>query len=295
MKQYNVILNKFPANPRNKRRSANLGISGSESSSGGSIFGGGSAVVEADFDIMEGEGISIDKQSVGNLIYTISHGNTSEGESTANEGTFVVRNVLVDKFGHVIGVESGDMSLIFDGKYLRKDKPDSTDYLLGLNGGATFGDYAGGPLGSGGKFDKDGNIEGNSLTLREFLEVPELRFNRIDVVSGELWNSIAFGLIESVDTEDRIVTLKLEDGELSGLHVNDFCRGIFHNLTGNETSSGTDSAGFDTVAGFSTSYFTPIEIIDNAHFKYELKPGTSTHPAASMKFAVYGNATDKNR
>lgn len=295
MKQYNVILNKFPANPRNKRRSANLGISGSESSSGGSVIGGGSAVVEADFDIMEGEGISIDKQSVGNLIYTISHGNTSEGESTANEGTFVVRNVLVDKFGHVIGVESGDMSLIFDGKYLRKDKPDSTDYLLGLNGGATFGDYAGGPLGSGGKFDKDGNIEGNSLTLREFLEVPELRFNRIDVVSGELWNSIAFGLIESVDTENQIVTLKLEEGELSGLHINDFCRGIFHNLTGNETSSGTDSAGFDTVAGFSTSYFTPIEIIDNAHFKYELKPGTSTHPAASMKFAVYGNATDKNR
>ena len=42
MKQYNVILNKFPANPRNKRRSANLGISGSESSSGGSIFGGSS-------------------------------------------------------------------------------------------------------------------------------------------------------------------------------------------------------------------------------------------------------------
>lgn len=42
MKQYNVILNKFPANPRNKRRSANLGISGSENSSGGSTFGGSS-------------------------------------------------------------------------------------------------------------------------------------------------------------------------------------------------------------------------------------------------------------
>ena len=42
MKQYNVILNKFPANPRNKRRSANLGISGSESSSGGSVIGGSS-------------------------------------------------------------------------------------------------------------------------------------------------------------------------------------------------------------------------------------------------------------
>lgn len=180
-------------------------------------------------------------------------------------------------------------------KYLRKDKPDQTNYLLGLNNGATFGTYVGGFLGSGGKFDKNGDIEGNSLTLREFLEVPELRFNRIDVVSGELWNSIAFGLIESVDTENQIVTLKLEEGELSGLHINDFCRGIFHNLTGNEAVSGTDSAGFDTIAGFSTSYFTPVKIIDNAHFKYELKPGTSVHPTASMKFSVYGNATDKSR
>lgn len=180
-------------------------------------------------------------------------------------------------------------------KYLHKDRPDQTDYLLGLNGGATFGTYVGGLLGSGGKFDKDGNIEGKSLTLREFLEVPELRFNRVDVVSGEMWNSIAFGLIESVDMDNRIVTLKLEDGELSGLHVNDFCRGIFHNLTGNETEESVDSSGFQTVVGFSTAYFTPVEIIDNAHFKYELKPGSTVHPCEFMKFAVYGNATDKSR
>lgn len=263
---------------------------------GGGTGTEGGGTIDIEVNIEQGEGINIGRTIQNDKIkYIISHGNTSEGESTANEGTFVVKNVLVDKFGHVIGLESNDISLTFDNKYLRKDKPDSTDYLLGLNGGATFGTYVGGFLGSGGKFDKNGYIEANGLTLREFLEVPELRFNRIDVVSGELWNSIAFGLIESVDTENQIVTLKLEEGELSGLHINDFCRGIFHNLTGNETVSGTDSAGFDTIAGFSTSYFTPVEIVDNAHFKYELKPGTSVHPTASMKFSVYGNATDKNR
>ena len=263
---------------------------------GGGTGSEGGGTINVEVNIEQGEGINIGRTIQNDKIkYIISHGNTSDGESTANEGTFVVKNVLVDKFGHVIGLESNDISLTFDNKYIRKDKPDSTDYLLGLNGGATFGTYVGGFLGSGGKFDKNGDIEGKSLTLREFLEVPELRFNRIDVVSGELWNSIAFGLIESVDTENQIVTLKLEDGELSGLHINDFCRGIFHNLTGNETVSGTDSAGFDTIAGFSTSYFTPVEIIDNAHFKYELKPGTSVHPTASMKFSVYGNATDKSR
>lgn len=259
------------------------------------ITGGSSTNVDANFDIVQGDGISVEKYMENGLSYTISHGNTSEGESTANEGTFVVKNVLVDTFGHVTGVESDDMGVIFDGKYLRKDKPDQTDYLLGLNGGATFGNYVGGFLGSGGIIDEKGYAELMGLTLREFLEVPELRFNRIDVISGETWNAIAFGLIESVDEVNRIVTLKLEEGELSGMHLSDFCRGIFHNLTDNATQPGKDSAGFDVMVGFSTSYFTPVEIIDNAHFKYELKPGSTVHPCPFMKFAVYGNPVDKSR
>lgn len=256
---------------------------------------GGSSVVEGNFEIIEGEGISVDKQSAGSLIYKISHGNTSEAKNTENKDTFVIKNVLIDTYGHVTGFESEDMSIIFDGKYLRKDKPDQTDYLLGLNGGATFGNYVGGFTGSGARINEKGEIEARSCRLWEFLEVPELRFNRIDVISGETWNAIAFGLIESVDEVNRIVTLKLEEGELSGMHFSDFCRGIFHNLTDNATQPGKDSAGFDVMVGFSTSYFTPVEIIDNAHFKYELKPGTTVHPCAFMKFAVYGNPTDKSR
>lgn len=182
-----------------------------------------------------------------------------------------------------------------DNKYLRKDIPDATPYLLGMQDGATFGNYLEGFLGSGARIDARGDAEMTSLKLREFLEVPELRFNRIDVVSGELWNAVAFGLIESVDETNRVVKLKLEEGELSGLHVSDFCRGIFHNLTDNETEPGTDSSGFDVMVGFRTSYFTPVQILDNEHFKYELKPGSVVHPCAAMKFAVYGNAVDAGR
>lgn len=180
-------------------------------------------------------------------------------------------------------------------KFIRKDKPDGTDYLLTARGGINIGDFISGLLGSGARINEKGEIEARSLQLWEFLNVPELRFNRVDVIAGETWNAIAFGLIESVDTVNQIVTLKLEDGELSGMHLNDFCRGIFHNLTGNEVASGTDSAGFKTMAGFSTAYFTPVEIMDNAHFRYELKPGTTVHPCASMKYAVYGNPTIKER
>lgn len=149
--------------------------------------------------------------------------------------------------------------------------------------------------GSGARMDENGYAEMTGLTLREFLEVPELRFNRVDVVSGELWNSIAYGTVESVDTANRVVTLKLEEGELAGLHVNDICRGIFHNLTGNADGNRVDGCGFLTMAGFSTVYFTPTEIMENGKFRYELKPGTSVHPCPAMKFAVYGNFTDKTR
>ena len=192
-------------------------------------------------------------------------------------------------------LEDDKKSLEMEGKYIRKDKPDGTDYLLTARGGINIGDFISGLLGSGARINEKGEIEARSLQLWEFLNVPELRFNRIDVIAGETWNAIAFGLIESVDTVNRIVTLKLEDGELSGMHLSDFCRGIFHNLTGNETTAGTDSAGFKTMVGFSTAYFTPVEIIDNTHFRYELKPGTTVHPCKAMKYAVYGNPVEKER
>lgn len=168
-----------------------------------------------------------------------------------------------------------------------------------LNQGVQMGTFITGMIGgTGAQIDKDGRGEMTSLILREFLEVPELRFNKIDVVSGELWNSIAFGTIENVDLVNQIVTLKLEEGEYSGIHVNDICRGIFHNFDGvNNTETGTDDCGFDKVQGFSTAYFTPIEVLDarGKQFRYSLKQGTTQHPCKSMKFAVYGNFTDETR
>lgn len=168
-----------------------------------------------------------------------------------------------------------------------------------LNQGVQVGTFVTGMIGgTGAQIDKDGRGEMTSLILREFLEVPELRFNKIDVVSGELWNSIAFGTIEDVDLVNQIVTLKLEEGEYSGIHVNDICRGIFHNFDGvNNTETGTDDCGFDKVQGFSTAYFTPIEVLDarGKQFRYSLKQGTTQHPCKAMKFAVYGNFTDETR
>ena len=184
--------------------------------------------------------------------------------------------------------------------FLRKDLEDSARAILHFLKGATFGRFIHGwseEGGQGARIDEYGNAEFESIRSRGFIETMELRFNRIDVVSGELWNSIAFGLIEAVDLERQIVTLKLEDGELSGIHEGDICRGMFHNLSGNPTTElREDGCGFVQIAGFSTAYFTPTEVYDNgARFKYALKSGTTKHPCVGMKFSVYGSFTDPAR
>lgn len=176
--------------------------------------------------------------------------------------------------------------LVSEGKITAKQGVEIGSFVTGLIGG------------TGARIDKDGNGEMESLVIRQFLEVPELRFNRIDVVSGELWNSICFGTIEAVDTKKRIVTLKLQDGELSGIEVGDICRGVFHCLESSNPSAdmAEDECGFQQMAGFSTSYFTPTEVYDDgARFKYSLRSGTSVHPQVGMKFAVYGSFTNSAR
>lgn len=234
-------------------------------------------------------------QKIQNQISSIVSGNGGAGTVGGGVSTTQIKN-LIDSVG--------------SDRFLSKINPDTAagviTFLRGLiskaksifKEGIEIGNFVTGWLGgSGAAIDKDGNAEFESIKARGFIETPELRFNRIDVVSGELWNSVCFGTIERVDTDRRLVWLKLEDGELSGIHVNDICRGIFHSINGNNPiKERLDECNFIELAGFATSYFTPTVVYDNgASFKYSLKPGTTVHPQVGMKFAVYGNFTDKSR
>lgn len=181
-------------------------------------------------------------------------------------------------------------------EFISKKTDDFVQGLITFFKGIKIGKYQEGLTGDGAYIDEHGVAEMTGLRLREFLEVPELRFNRIDVISGEQWNAPGFGTIQSVDTQNQVATLKLEEGELAGIKLNDFCRGIFHNLTGDADSSIVDECGFSTLPGFTTAYFTPVELLEGGKsFRYTLRPGTTAHPSPAMKFAVYGNATDKER
>lgn len=91
---------------------------------GGSGGGGGSVIVN--IDITQGDGISINKNIVGEqLIYKVSHKDTSSVKSTSNVGTFIINNLSFDDFGHVTEVSNINAADLFDDRYLRKDIDDT--------------------------------------------------------------------------------------------------------------------------------------------------------------------------
>lgn len=192
-----------------------------------------------------------------------------------------------------------------DDKRLRNDIEDFAHELINFLKGTKFGEFIPGILtGKGGMIDAFGNGELESLIIRRFLEVPEIRFNRAEVFTGISWNAPGGGIIESVNTVNRIAKLKLEDGEFGAVAVGDICMGIFHSLTSSEnaTEDKDNSKGVFTFAGFFTAYFTVTEILDkeNKTFKYQLRPSSASyphefHPCEAMHFVAYGNFTNKDR
>lgn len=175
-------------------------------------------------------------------------------------------------------------------------------------------DYAEGLLGRGWKIGESGIAEMDALTLRHFLEVPELRYNRVSIEVGNKWNAPGGGIIESVvpdydENGNELMTgticLHLEDGEYGTVAVDDICQGIFHDekeLDSNSTDTQDDGIGNFQFAGFFTSYFRITEILDgrNQIFRYQLRGITERwtfrkHPCEGMHFVGYGNFTRSDR
>ena len=188
--------------------------------------------------------------------------------------------------------------------FLRKDVADSTKFLLSMFAGAVFGKngFASGLTGFGAKIFDTGHGEFESMFIRRFLEVPELRYNRVTVTLGDKWRAPGAGIIETVDTGTKTCTLKLEDGEIGAVAVGDICMGIYHNITGNATEDYDDGKGNRRFAGFCTVYFTITEVTGerNETFKYQLRPTSSSwsssfDPFEMMNFVAYGNFTDTDR
>src|SRR5574344_136795 len=178
-----------------------------------------------------------------------------------------------------------------------------------FNLGAEFGTFVSSLTGTGGYIDGNGNAELQSLILRAFLEVPELRYNRVTVQAGNRWRAAGGGVVESVnkltDTTGE-VTLHLVDGDYGKIAVGDICMGIFHDGMTTANNFGEDyddRQGNFKFKGFFTAYFTVTEITEtgsNSKFKYSLRDTNGNwkfafHPCEAMQFVCYGNFTNTSR
>lgn len=242
------------------------------------------------------------KTSLSNLSYQIR---SSKGATTD----------IITSFDETEAAENNVFSAARSQKeFLSKKYADIANGLINFKSGLQFGDFVGGLAGFGGKIDGNADGELNSLKLRQFLEVPELRYNRVSIQVGNSWRAPGGGIIESVapdyDADGNVqttgvITLHLENGEPGIVAVGDLCQGIYHDgitETTNALADSDDGIGNFTFKGFFTVYFKVTEILatDNSSFRYSLRPVSTTwdstnHPCAAMHFVAYGNVSNTSR
>ena len=164
--------------------------------------------------------------------------------------------------------------------------------------------FSSGLYGQGAQIDEKGNIEANSIYARQFISAPKFVFNEISVTKAEQWNTNGYGTIESVDVENRTITLHLEENDYGSLQVGDICRGLYADIDNahgaDKIEEGAlDDCNFVQHKGFFSTYFYVTHIIANEKgkfvFQYGKKSSVTPDPCAYMDFAQYGSFTDEKR
>lgn len=164
--------------------------------------------------------------------------------------------------------------------------------------------FSSGLYGQGAQIDEKGNIEANSIYARQFISAPKFVFNEISVTKAEQWNTNGYGTIESVDVENRTITLHLEENDYGSLQVGDICRGLYADIDNahgaDKIEEGAlDDCNFVQHKGFFSTYFYVMHIITNEKgkfvFQYGKKSSVTPDPCAYMDFAQYGSFIDEKR
>ena len=157
-------------------------------------------------------------------------------------------------------------------------------------------------VGTAAAVDASGRGTLQSLVLREWLEVPELRLNRTAIHLGASLLSPGAGIVAEVevdaDARGGHVTLKLEAGEAASVVEGDLLMGIFSAPNAEWGAvRDADNGRLDVqFAGFATAYFEVAALdADRRGFRYTLREGTHVHPRRFMTFAARGNRHDAAR
>lgn len=178
--------------------------------------------------------------------------------------------------------------------FLRKDKEDSTNFLLSLLGGtvikkyAKFGDFVTGV--DGGFINEKGDFEMGSGVFRKRLFVPEIAYNRTTYFKGRMVNSPGGGcsVLSYVDNGDGTYTITPDLTDADGLSqfVDDILTTYFVTKNSEGKLNGFEEMKFRvTAADYTAKKFTVIP-----------RPGHSDwKPAEQMVLAQTGNFTDPER
>ena len=147
-----------------------------------------------------------------------------------------------------------------------------------LSGKISSADFLSGLLGYGWRIDSAGRAEMRSLTLYESLDVPKLRYNRIQVIGSEWWVTEG-GAISDVQSSGSqcVVTLKLEEGDPNPFRPADILKGIYY-----------------TGAGFQTVMLRVDAVSDDGAMTVTPRY-PQLLPQKFMNVARIGNFTDKER
>lgn len=142
---------------------------------------------------------------------------------------------------------------------------------------------------TGGTMTGDLRVEGDThvrnLRVDEYLEVPELKYNRITATGNEFWVTDGGTVDDVAEGDDGIylVTLKSDEDETAiNFQFKDILRGIFYT----ENDEGNPS-------GFRTAFFEVTGVIDQMHF-YCI-PLNNIPPQRFMTLARQGNKSDAHR
>lgn len=249
-------------------------------------------------------------QKIQNQISSIVSGNggtvTTGGGLTTTQIKDLIDSVGSDRFLSKLNPDTAQSLITFLQGLVSQG-------LIKANEGVKFGEYVTGMFGSGAYISRQGYGEMRRLRVWEWLEVPEIRMNKITVNVGLSIESYGGGIIETVSPDPSGVlagwaTLKLEDGEYGAIAVGDLCMGLWHNLDGGNAEENTDDLqGNYQMRGFSTVYFRITDIPetdidgnsnrDQHFFRYALREegGNGIHPFAMMHFAQRGNPDDTDR
>lgn len=173
-------------------------------------------------------------------------------------------------------------------KYIRKDIDDYANGIIRFNKGFTADTnimstiYLQGMSGWIG--NSKGDFEMNSLTLREFLEVPELRKNKITVMGNQFWftDSAMTKEVVGIGLDEYSILLKLEEGEYGSFEINDVLKGIYHY-----------NNGFYTV--YLQVYELILDGITGGEIGIRVRSLNGKDPQQAMLLARVTNTTDEDR